>query len=703
MTFRAYPTASREFWGYSWEGVLPYDSNSTTECLTASGESRSFPAEVPLPTRTVKPLDSNDPRGLGYCYHAGYHLPINDSFFWSLFQDTILDTLHNESNCKQYSYAMAPVGVAMQATFLLETTTDFINEPQTKSPTPSTSTKPDPTPTDVLVDPFQRISQSEDEQESSRSESDMEPSPTDAPVPPNIAKPIETKPATDRTTSAVKQSLEASVSPADQKTRSRSASPADEASESRVENPTASTNEIPNSSDKPIASSKITQLDILNSLIQDVGQQQSSVDHAAPGINKLPTITLNGVTATPESSSKYVLSEQTLRAGGPAVTISGTQISLASGASVIVVGSSTSVLVASASPGHHVQAGGPAPALTLTANSNSASEYVFGDQTIRPGGPAITVSGTRISLDSEETAVVVGSIYRPVAIVQDGREQAQQVEVQSAGKPSRLTIAGATATLNSASEYIVADQTLKPGGPAITLSGTRISLAPQATAVVVGSSTSILATSPHDDDRAQQVGKLASVLTLAGATATLNPASEYVIDGQTLTPGGHAVTVSGTRISLAPHATAVAIGSATSALSSATPGIGDYVWAGIAGALEVAEASSTQSGSKVFVTSTASDGKVVVKTTFTVESARSSPSDPSLASDEASLISPPSSADSSSSSAGSSSLASGETSSTLSSPSAEAPDASSGAGKMNFDVNAAALICCLVFFMMCGL
>jgi uncharacterized protein YodC (DUF2158 family) len=711
MTFRAYPTASRVFHGYSWEGALPYDSNGTAECLTASGESRNFPTDVPLPTRSVQPLDSNDPRGLGYCYHSGYHIPINDSSFWSLFQDTILDTLHNKSNCKQEWTAMAPVGVAMQATFLLDTTTDFINERQTKSPTPSTSsTKTDPTPTDVLVDPFQRISQSEDEQESSRSKSDIKPSPTDAPMSPTIAEPIETKPAPDRTTSAVKQSLEASVSPEDQEAGSRSARPADQVSESRVETPTASADEIPSSGDKSVASSKATQLEILNSLIQDVGQQQSSVDHAAPASNNAPTLTLDGVTPTPDSSSEYVLGKQTLRAGGPAITISGTQIRLASDASAIVVGSSTSVLVASESLGHHVQAVSLVPALTLTANSGSAFEYVFGDQTIRPGGPAITVSGTLISLDSEATAVVVGSSTRPIVTAPNGGDRSQQAEVQSAGKPaSILTLAGATATLNSASEYIVADQTLKPGGPAITVSGTPISLAPQATAVVVGSSTSILATAPHDGDQAQQVGKLASVLTLAGAIASLNSASEYVIEDQTLTPGENAITVSGTRISLAPHATAVVIGSTTSALPSVTPGIGDYVWAGIAGALEVAGASSMESRSEVVVTSTASDGELVVETIFTDEPTKSSPTDSSsssagtssLASDEASLISSSSSTDSSSSSTGtsSSSLASGETSST----STEAPDAASGTRAMNSNSNAAALICCLVFLMMCGL
>ena len=40
-----------------------------------------------------------------------------------------------------------------------------------------------------------------------------------------------------------------------------------------------------------------------------------------------------------------------------------------------------------------------------------------------------------------------------------------------------------------ASQYIIAGQTLVPGGPPITVSGTRISLAPQATDIIIGTST----------------------------------------------------------------------------------------------------------------------------------------------------------------------------------------------------------------------
>jgi hypothetical protein len=604
---------------YVWGGVVPYVSNGTTECVTAAEGPYPFPTDVVLPTRRVGQLDSGDPRGLSYCYDSGHYKPITDDLVWSLFNGTILGALHNESNCIQTSRAWAPVSVAMQATFLLETTTDFIDEPRTKATTPSASTKTDPTPTDVLVDPFRIGSQKEEEQTSSRSVSDIEPNFTVAPASPTIAEPVETKAAPSRKTSATRQSLQASASSADQSSPqskddneskssesrdTRPTTPADGVSESQAAEPTASANEIPNSGVKSAAVPKTSQLEILNSLIQDVGQHQSSSSvfgPAATASNTAPTITFNGVKVTPDSSSEYVLGEQTLKAGRPAITISGTEVSLASGASAIVVGSSTRVLIAFGNPGDHVLHGSSAPVLTLTANSNSASEYVVGDQTIKPGGPAITLFGTPINLDSQATAVVVGSNTRPVAtILNEG--------VRSAGIP-------------------------------------------------------------------------ASRLTLAGTAATLNSASEYVIDDQTLTPGENAITVSGTRISLASHATAVVIGSTTSALAAASLDIGDYVWDGVAGVLEASEsrstttteASETRSGSKVVVTSTASDGEIVVKTIFTAESSTSSLTDSSIFP------------------ASTSSLASGESSST--------PSSSSGVASVTKPAMITAVLVCWMGFL----
>jgi hypothetical protein len=59
-----------------------------------------------------------------------------------------------------------------------------------------------------------------------------------------------------------------------------------------------------------------------------------------------------------------------------------------------------------------------------------------------------------------------------------------------------IPLAGTTITANSASQYTIGTQTLIPGGTAIKISGTLLSLAPSATAVVLGGSRTIRITSP---------------------------------------------------------------------------------------------------------------------------------------------------------------------------------------------------------------
>lgn len=131
--------------------------------------------------------------------------------------------------------------------------------------------------------------------------------------------------------------------------------------------------------------------------------------------------------------------------------------------------------------------------------------------------------------------------------------------------------------------------------------------------------------------KAHASGEAKLFLTLGDVTATLTSGSVYVAGSQTLTPGGPAITLSGTPISLESVATAVVMGSRTSGLTT-PPRIGDYIWAGLAGLLLPAESStilaseSTQDITSevadnagtvspqhgVVIVSTADDGSVVV-------------------------------------------------------------------------------------------
>ncbi|MCJ1380810.1 hypothetical protein MMC17_003919 [Xylographa soralifera] len=138
-----------------------------------------------------------------------------------------------------------------------------------------------------------------------------------------------------------------------------------------------------------------------------------------------PVISIDGQSFTAKSASVWVAGTATLTAGGAAITISNTVVSLAPSASFAVVGSSTQVLPQTqSSPTPYILT---LPGMTLTIvptavaisekiftfnsstyTANSASDFVIGSQTLVPGA-VVTVSGTPISLGPGATDVVVGT------------------------------------------------------------------------------------------------------------------------------------------------------------------------------------------------------------------------------------------------------------------------------------------------------
>lgn len=128
--------------------------------------------------------------------------------------------------------------------------------------------------------------------------------------------------------------------------------------------------------------------------------------------------------------------------------VGGTTVSLSPGASVAVVGGSTQTLdhiVPSPVVGSLVFGGS-------TYTANSASQFVIGGQTLAPN-EQITISGTPISLaPGASFAVIAGSTQAL------GSAQANPL-----GLPV-FTLDGSTITANSASQFVIGDQTLTPGG-----------------------------------------------------------------------------------------------------------------------------------------------------------------------------------------------------------------------------------------------
>ena len=273
----------------------------------------------------------------------------------------------------------------------------------------------------------------------------------------------------------------------------------------------------------------------------------------APGATPAPVLTFGGSTYTANSASQFVVAGQTL-APGAQITVSGTPIALPAGSSnIAVIGSSTqSLSMITPAPGqaHAVMTFGGS-----TYSANAASQFVIGGQTLSPGAQ-ITVSGTPIALPAGSSNIaVIGSSTQSLSMITPAPGQG----------PALLTFGGSTYTANAASQFVVGGQTLNPGSQ-ITVSGTAISLAPSGAAsafAVIGTSTQALG------NAAASAVQSPALLTFDGTTYTANSASQFVIAGKTLTPGG-TVNVFGVPISEAAGGSFAVIGTSTQSLS--TPG-----------------------------------------------------------------------------------------------------------------------------------
>ncbi|KAL8947277.1 MAG: hypothetical protein Q9222_006425 [Ikaeria aurantiellina] len=270
------------------------------------------------------------------------------------------------------------------------------------------------------------------------------------------------------------------------------------------------------------------------------GQQISIPIQPVPAVTKpSPIITVGSSTVTADSSSQFAIGTQTLAPGGPAITHSGTVLSLPPSGSGVVIGPST----------QEVQPAVPTPALTVgdtTVIPNSASQFLVGSQTLVPGGAAITHSGMVVSLAPSASAAVVGG-------------QTQDLNPALVTSPPSITIGGQVVTANSASRFQIGGQTLKPGAAPVTVNGQTISLNPSGSALVVnGQTQNIMQPSPVP----------LPVITVGGAKVTGDSAGQYIISGETLAPGKPPVTVGGQVLSIASSGNAVVFGPSTQAFGT---------------------------------------------------------------------------------------------------------------------------------------
>src|SRR5262249_22271602 len=116
------------------------------------------------------------------------------------------------------------------------------------------------------------------------------------------------------------------------------------------------------------------------------------------------------VPITVAPNSPIVVDGTILTAGGPAATIDGTVVSLASGSSYLVVGGSTVPINPTFTPFTVADGPGNVP-ITVAPNS----PIVVDGTILTAGGPAATIDGTVVSLASGSSYLVVGSSTIPIS------------------------------------------------------------------------------------------------------------------------------------------------------------------------------------------------------------------------------------------------------------------------------------------------
>lgn len=236
--------------------------------------------------------------------------------------------------------------------------------------------------------------------------------------------------------------------------------------------------------------------------------------------NRILTVAGQGVTANP---TRLVIAGSYITPGGPTQLISGTPISLGQ-SGIIYIGDSTINLLAAQT--------GPASAVLLTAGGQlftaNPSGFDIGNLRIAPGEPAVTISGTPISLASSGVLVIGDSTVS----LQQGQTPVPKV----------FTFADKTFTANPTG-FNIGDSRIGPGSPTITISGTPVFLDPSGILVIGSLTRSLSATTTQPPS--------ARIFTVGGQSFSVDPTG-FNVAGSKVVPGGTPVILSGTTVYLSP-------------------------------------------------------------------------------------------------------------------------------------------------------
>jgi hypothetical protein len=304
-----------------------------------------------------------------------------------------------------------------------------------------------------------------------------------------------------------------------------------------------------------------------------------------------PILTVGQTTVTANPQGQFVVGTETLKPGGPAITVDGSTLSLAPSGAIAIVNGVTQTLA-------QEPAITPPPVLTVGGRVISATvldgttQYMVGSQTLAPGSP-ITLDGTTFELPSAPSARIV---------LVNGA-----TSTLTPGQPLGAQLVTATLQSGTTAYVFAAGQTLTPGG-VLTIAGTTFSMpaSGSGSVVVINGVSSTLLAAPATTPAA---------LTINGKTYTASVRSgtrEFVLaPGVTLRPG-QAVTMAGTTYSLDPQGSALVVDGTTSSLprsvsarttsatsSSGQRDVGNFVWSGLGGGSAGAGGASRGGGAQM--------------------------------------------------------------------------------------------------------
>ena len=198
--------------------------------------------------------------------------------------------------------------------------------------------------------------------------------------------------------------------------------------------------------------------------------------------------------------------------------------------------------------------------INLSDPISTANAFDVNGETFTANPTGFTVAGSKVLPGGSAVVVSGTTLSLSPSGVLHIGGASISLESQQAPAADVINVGGQTFTANPSGFQIDDGSSVLPGGTPVTISGTEVSLDRSGQLHVGGTSSIHLV--PF-----QAPSTPAGVFTVDGLTFTAEPSSAVAVDGVTFTPGGAAMTVEGQRISLGLGAS-LAVGSTTVALPS---------------------------------------------------------------------------------------------------------------------------------------